>query len=132
MEYRLLGRTGVSVSPLCLGTMNFGTQEGAQTSEADGHRIMDRAHELGLNFFDTANMYGGGTTEEIIGRWFAQGNGRRARLNEIKGMVPSLFNLPRGCSFAPRCAKATDQCRETAPPLEEHRPGHLIACWHAT
>jgi NDP-hexose C3-ketoreductase / dTDP-4-oxo-2-deoxy-alpha-D-pentos-2-ene 2,3-reductase len=79
MEYKLLGRTGLRVSPLCLGTMNFGTQEGAQTSEADGHRIMDRAHELGLNFFDTANMYGGGTTEEIIGRWFAQGNGRREK-----------------------------------------------------
>ena len=79
MEYRLLGRTGLRVSPLCLGTMNFGTQQGAQTSEADGHRIMDRAHELGINFFDTANMYGGGTTEEIIGRWFAQGNGRREK-----------------------------------------------------
>ncbi|MEY2471441.1 MAG: hypothetical protein QOK28_770 [Actinomycetota bacterium] len=79
MEYRLLGRTGLRVSPLCLGTMNFGTQEGAQTTEADGHRIMDRALELGLNFFDTANMYGGGSTEEIIGRWFAQGNGRREK-----------------------------------------------------
>jgi aryl-alcohol dehydrogenase-like predicted oxidoreductase len=79
MEYRHLGRTGLRVSPLCLGTMNFGTQEGAQTTEADGHRIMDRALELGLNFFDTANMYGGGTTEEIIGRWFAQGDGRREK-----------------------------------------------------
>jgi aryl-alcohol dehydrogenase-like predicted oxidoreductase len=79
MEYRHLGRTGLRVSPLCLGTMNFGTQEGAQTSEADGHRIMDRGLELGLNFFDTANMYGGGTTEEIIGRWFAQGDGRREK-----------------------------------------------------
>jgi aryl-alcohol dehydrogenase-like predicted oxidoreductase len=59
--------------------MNFGTQEGAQTTEADGHRIMDRALDLGLNFFDTANMYGGGTTEEIIGRWFAQGDGRREK-----------------------------------------------------
>ncbi|MBS0526897.1 MAG: ABC transporter ATP-binding protein [Proteobacteria bacterium] len=59
-----------------------------------------------------------------------RGNGRRARLNEIKGMVPSLFNLPQGCSFAPRCGRATDQCREAVPPLEEHRPGHLIACWN--
>ncbi|MEY2425677.1 MAG: hypothetical protein QOI61_1249, partial [Actinomycetota bacterium] len=50
-----------------------------QTTEADGHRIMDRALDLGLNFFDTANMYGGGTTEEIIGRWFAQGDGRREK-----------------------------------------------------
>ena len=46
-------------------------------------------------------------------------------------MVPSLFNLPAGCSFAPRCTLATDQCRATAPPLEQRRPGHWIACWHA-
>jgi oligopeptide/dipeptide ABC transporter ATP-binding protein len=55
----------------------------------------------------------------------------RARLNEIKGMVPSLHDLPRGCSFAPRCEFATDQCHAAYPPLAEHRPGHLIACWHA-
>ena len=56
---------------------------------------------------------------------------KRARLNEIKGMVPSLFNLPPGCSFAPRCGWATDQCRTHKPSLEEHRPRHWIACWHA-
>jgi len=56
----------------------------------------------------------------------------RVRLNEIKGLVPSLFNLPPGCSFAPRCALATDRCREASPPLEEHRPGHYIACWNAS
>ena len=56
----------------------------------------------------------------------------RARLNEIKGLVPSLFNLPPGCSFAPRCALASDRCREAPPPLEQHRPGHFIACWHAS
>jgi oligopeptide/dipeptide ABC transporter ATP-binding protein len=56
---------------------------------------------------------------------------RRTRLNEIKGMVPSLFNLPAGCSFAPRCSLATDQCRATAPPLEQHRQAHWVACWHA-
>jgi oligopeptide/dipeptide ABC transporter ATP-binding protein len=44
--------------------------------------------------------------------------------------VPSLFNLPAGCSFAPRCVRASDKCREAVPPLEEHRPGHYIACWH--
>ncbi len=55
----------------------------------------------------------------------------RARLTEIKGMVPSLFNLPRGCSFAPRCSFATDRCRVETPSLVQYRPGHWVACWHA-
>ena len=61
----------------------------------------------------------------------ARSGARRPRLNEIKGMVPSLFRLPQGCTFAPRCGLASDQCRQVAPPLEEQRPGHWIACWHA-
>ena len=61
----------------------------------------------------------------------ARTDGRRARLNEIKGMVPSLANLPRGCSFAPRCGFATAECRAEYPPLLAHRPGHWVACWHA-
>jgi len=56
---------------------------------------------------------------------------RRQRLNEIKGMVPSLANLPEGCTFAPRCGYATEECRRTYPPLEQHRPDHWVACWHA-
>src|SRR6476620_9546706 len=83
MDYRLLGRTGLRVSPLCLGTMNFGMRAGAgvQTEEGEGHRIMDRALDLGINFFDSANVYGDGRglTESIIGRWFAQGDRRRER-----------------------------------------------------
>jgi aryl-alcohol dehydrogenase-like predicted oxidoreductase len=79
MDFTRLGRTGLKVSRLCLGTMNFGPQ----TSEPDSHRIMDRAHEQGINFFDTADVYGWkrgeGWTEQIIGRWFAQGGGRRER-----------------------------------------------------
>jgi aryl-alcohol dehydrogenase-like predicted oxidoreductase len=79
MEYTHLGRSGLSVSRLCLGTMNFGPL----TSEADSHAIMDSAHDYGINFFDTANRYGReigpGATEQIIGRWFAQGGGRRER-----------------------------------------------------
>jgi aryl-alcohol dehydrogenase-like predicted oxidoreductase len=77
MEYRFLGRTGLRVSPLCLGTMNFGNQ----TDESEAHRIMDRALELGINFFDTANVYGGPDvpTEEILGRWFAKGDRRRQK-----------------------------------------------------
>jgi aryl-alcohol dehydrogenase-like predicted oxidoreductase len=80
MEYTHLGRTGVKVSRLCLGTMNFGPQ----TTEQDSHAIMDQALELGFNFFDTANVYGRkkgeGITENIIGRWFAQGGGRREKV----------------------------------------------------
>ena len=55
----------------------------------------------------------------------------RERLQEIKGMVPSLHHLPSGCLFEPRCPHATDQCRTAYPPLEDIRPGHLVACWHA-
>ncbi|MBQ0867801.1 aldo/keto reductase [Streptomyces smyrnaeus] len=77
MEYTQLGRTGLKVSRLVLGTMNFGPQ----TDEADSHAIMDAALAAGVNFFDTANAYGWGVnkgrTEEIIGSWFAKGDGRR-------------------------------------------------------
>jgi aryl-alcohol dehydrogenase-like predicted oxidoreductase len=80
MEYTHLGRTGLSVSRLCLGTMNFGPV----TSEEDSYRIMDQALEMGINFFDTANVYGWkqgeGITENIIGRWTAQGGKRRERI----------------------------------------------------
>src|SRR4051794_31198301 len=80
MQYSHLGRTGLKVSQLCLGTMNFGPQ----TDELTSHRIMDRALEHGINFFDTANVYGQkkgeGVTEQIIGRWLAQGGGRRDRV----------------------------------------------------
>ena len=76
MQYTSLGRTGLQVSRLCLGTMNFGPR----TSEQDSFAIMDRAVELGINFFDTADVYGTrGGTEQIIGRWLAQG-GRRDRI----------------------------------------------------
>jgi oligopeptide/dipeptide ABC transporter ATP-binding protein len=61
----------------------------------------------------------------------AHTNTRRARLNEIKGMVPSLANLQQGCTFAPRCALASDQCRAAYPPLRQYRLGHWVACWHA-
>jgi aryl-alcohol dehydrogenase-like predicted oxidoreductase len=79
MDYTSLGRTGLQVSRLCLGTMNFGPI----TSEPDSFAIMDKALEDGINFFDTANVYGWktgeGITENIVGRWFAQGGGRREK-----------------------------------------------------
>lgn len=91
MEYTHLGRSSLSVSRLCLGTMNFGSL----TPPDEAHAIMGHAHELGINFFSTANTYGraqsppgqvakndqshAGRTEEILGDWFAQGGGRRKR-----------------------------------------------------
>ncbi len=80
MDYVKLGRTGLKVSRLCLGTMNFGPL----TTESDSFAIMEQALEVGINFFDTANVYGWktgeGVTEQIIGRWLAQGGGRRERI----------------------------------------------------
>ncbi|MEU3603532.1 aldo/keto reductase [Streptomyces sp. NPDC006798] len=80
MEYTQLGRTGLKVGRIVLGTMNFGPY----TSEADSHAIMDTALAAGVNLFDTANTYGGpgqrGTTEKIIGKWLARGGGRRDRI----------------------------------------------------
>jgi aryl-alcohol dehydrogenase-like predicted oxidoreductase len=80
MDYVHLGRSGLRVSPLCLGTMNFGPF----TTEQDSYAIMDCGLDVGINFFDTANVYGRqkgeGITEQIIGRWWAQGGGRREKV----------------------------------------------------
>ncbi len=80
MEYTHVGRLGLVVSRLCLGTMNFGPH----ASESESHTIMDAAVANGINFFDTANVYGRhlgvGATEEIIGRWVAKGSGRRDKV----------------------------------------------------
>jgi aryl-alcohol dehydrogenase-like predicted oxidoreductase len=73
MEYRKLGRTGLSISPLVLGTVNFSWL----TGEQDSFAILDYAMDVGLNFFDTSNNYNAGQSEELLGRWFAQGGGRR-------------------------------------------------------
>src|ERR1700761_222442 len=80
MQFTNLGRTGLRVSRICLGTMNFGPE----TDEPTSFSIMDSALEAGVNFFDSANVYGRskgrGATEEIVGRWFAQGGGRREKV----------------------------------------------------
>ena len=125
MEYVHLGRSGLSVSRLCLGTMNFGPL----TPPAEAHAIMDHAHEIGINFFDSANRYGAaqgppgqvgrsseahaGWTEEIIGEWFAGGGGRRERtvlatkLYGAMGDWPnegklSALNIRRACDASLR------------------------------
>ncbi len=96
MEYTHLGRTGVSVSRLCLGTMNFGPL----TSEPDSFAIMDKALDLGINFFDTANVYGWkqgeGITEQILGRWFAQGGNRRERVVLATKVYNRMSDGPNG------------------------------------
>lgn len=92
MQYVQMGRSGLSVSRLVLGTMNFGQF----TPEAEAHALLDRALEHGINLVDTANMYGGtagpGATEEIIGRWFAHGHQRRERTV----IATKLYNSMKG------------------------------------
>lgn len=105
MKYTYLGRTGLKVSKLCLGTMNFGPM----TTEKEAFRIMDEAVDAGINFFDTADMYGAGTSanpddggyhgwsEEIIGRWFKLGGGRRDKV-----ILATKFYMPMGdTNFGP-------------------------------
>ena len=123
MEYTQLGRTGLKVSRLVLGTMNFGPQ----TDEADSHAIMDAALDAGINFFDTANVYGWGEnkgrTEEIIGSWFAKGGGRRDKAvlaTKVYGNMgadgrapgPTTTGSPRSTSAAPS-TRASSGCGPT-------------------
>jgi len=108
MQYTHLGRTGLLVSRLCLGTMNFGPL----TTEEDSFASMDRALELGINFFPTADFHGWkkgeGWTEQILGRWFAQGGGRRekvvlaTKVYSVMGDWPnesklSAYHIRRAC-----------------------------------
>jgi len=116
MNYTTLGKSNLQVSRICLGTMHFGSV----TSEQDAFAIMDRALEMGINFFDTANVYGGsggrGKTEEIIGRWFQQGGGRRDRVvlaTKVYGTMvdPAGPNEARGVSAYKVRKHAADSLR---------------------
>ena len=102
MEYTHLGRSGLSVSRLCLGTMNFGPE----TDEATSYQIMDSALDAGLNFFDTANVYGWkqgeGITEQIVGRWFAQGGGRREKVVIATKLYGSMSDWPNDTFLSAR------------------------------
>lgn len=108
MEYTYLGRTGLQVSRLVLGTMNFGPE----TSESDSFDIMSKALDLGYNFFDTANVYGfrvgKGTTEKIIGKWMSQDKSRRdqivlatkvyGQMNEgVNDQKLTAYNIIKAC-----------------------------------
>ncbi len=127
----------------------------AELSEKLGTAIMLITHDLGViaeHADRVAVMYAGRKVEEAeVGELFAaschpytkgllasvprvdrgaDAVGRR-RLSEIKGSIPGPDDLPPGCRFEPRCPFASDACREAYPPLEEKRPGHWAACWHA-
>jgi aryl-alcohol dehydrogenase-like predicted oxidoreductase len=106
MRYVKLGRTGLKVSRFCLGTMNFGPE----TSEADAFGIMDRALELGINFFDTANVYGWkkgeGVTEQIIGRWLGQGGGRRDKIVLATKVYGEMGEWPNESKLSARHIRA--------------------------
>ncbi len=108
MKYTHLGRSGLQVSRVCLGTMNFGSF----TSDSDSFLIMDESLNLGINFFDTANVYGNekgvGYTESLIGKWFAQGGGRRDKIvlatkvhnrmgNGVNDQKLSAYHIKKAC-----------------------------------
>jgi NDP-hexose C3-ketoreductase / dTDP-4-oxo-2-deoxy-alpha-D-pentos-2-ene 2,3-reductase len=110
MEYTNLGRTGLKVSRLCLGTMNFGPK----TTEPDSFAIMDRALEHGINFFDTANVYGWkqgeGITETIIGNWFATGGDRRDKVVLATKVYGKMSDWPNDSGLSARnIVKACDE-----------------------
>ena len=102
MEYTHLGRFGVVVSRLCLGTMNFGPH----TPEDESHQIMDIALGHGINFFDTANVYGRhlgpGTTETIIGDWFAKGASRRDKVVLATKVYGKMSDWPNDSRLSAR------------------------------
>jgi len=106
MDYVRLGRTALKVSRFCLGTMNFGPE----TTEGDAFAIMDRALELGINFFDTANVYGWkkgeGVTEQIIGRWLAQGGGRREKVVLATKVYGDMGDWPNDSRLSARHIRA--------------------------
>ena len=129
MEYTNLGRTGLKVSRLCLGTMNFGPE----TSEPDSFAIMDKAIDEGINFFDTANVYGWkigeGITENIIGRWLSQGGGRREKIvlaTKVYGRMGEEPNERRLSAYHIRHA-----CEESLRRLQTDRLPYLIP-WRFT
>jgi NDP-hexose 2,3-enoyl reductase len=110
MEYTNLGRTGLKVSRLCLGTMNFGPK----TTEPDSFAIMDRALEHEINFFDTANVYGWkqgeGITETIIGNWFATGGDRRDKVVLATKVYGKMSDWPNDSGLSARhIVKACDE-----------------------
>lgn len=102
MQYTHVGRSGLRVSRLCLGTMNFGPY----TDEHESWAIMDAALEAGINFFDSANVYGRavhvGYTEEIVGQWFAQGKDRREKVVLATKVYGNMGDWPNQSGLSAR------------------------------
>jgi len=119
IQHKRLGKHGVVVSNLCLGTMNFGWK----TDQEESFKIMDRALELGINFFDTADVYGWGgeqgDTEEILGRWFGQGGGRR----DAVVLATKVFNPVKRKANLPEIN--TDERSLSAYKIRKHCEGSL-------
>ena len=109
MEYRKLGRSGVMVSPLCLGTMNFG----GTTNEEDSFAIMQKAVDGGINFFDSANVYNGGESERITGKFLKENNLREQIVlaTKVYGRVGDLPNEGGGTRY--HIIKACEEFAET-------------------
>lgn len=137
MEYSQLGRTGLKVSRLCLGTMNFGPH----TTEAVSFDIMDEALELGFNFFDTANVYGRklgeGITEQIVGRWFAQGGGRREKTviaTKVYGRMGTWPNQARLSALSIRQQVEGSLRRLQTDHIDIYQMHHIDRCapWEET
>ncbi len=129
MQYTFLGRTGLQVSRLCLGTMNFGPV----TNEATSFRIMDHALELGINFFDTADFYGRhigkGATEQLIGKWFAQGGGRREKVvlaTKMYGMMDEWPNNSKVSAYYIRKACESSLKRLQTDYIDLYQMHHIF------
>lgn len=121
MQYTHLGRTGLRVSPICLGTMNFGWK----TAEADSFAIMDRALDLGINFFDTADIYGWegerGDTERILGRWWKGDAAKRDRVvlaTKVYHAMPEDHPEPNRGTMGLSARKIIRHCEDSLKRLQ--------------
>ena len=121
MQYTHLGRTGLRVSPLCLGTMNFGWK----TEEPASFAIMDKALDLGINFFDTADMYGWdgerGDTERIIGRWWKGDAAKRDRVviaTKVYHAMPDKHPEPNRGTTGLSARKIIRHCEDSLTRLQ--------------
>jgi aryl-alcohol dehydrogenase-like predicted oxidoreductase len=121
MQHTHLGRTGLKVSPLCLGTMNFGWK----TEEPESFAIMDKALELGINFFDTADMYGWGgergDTERIIGRWWRDSPAKRDSVvlaTKVYHAMPDKHPEPNRGTMGLSARKIIRHCEDSLERLQ--------------